>query len=193
MPSNSMPQPSDEAEECFNQARKLDEELHGQESDAAVLREQAALYALAVQKANGFFPDAHANLGLALMKLGDIKRARQELIAAIQQDECHAFARGLLIVMDSGDLGVKATVRTGEWLDLLFVAGEAVAAQGRLASFSRQIDDLASAFEQDITRSNNVDYWIWLSDYMLTVHDAIQGVKKLLKKARLAEAVLNAP
>lgn len=182
-------EPPSEAVEHLERAINIEVE----EGDVSALQEQAAELALAIKKANGIYPHAHAVLGVVMSQLGDEKRARRELNLAIQQENCNTLARAVLILMDMDRLGVGPTVRTGSWFDLLVVGGEVAAATLKVGNLSSRISELARAYPIDISESSKVDYWINASELMLQVHDAIQDIRRLSRKDRLARAVLNAP
>lgn len=186
---SALPQTPDEAMEHYDRAMSIEVE----DSDPSALTERASELALAIQKANGVFPAAHAMLGVVMAQLGNAQRARQELNLAIQQENCNTLARAFLILMDMDSLGVQKTVRTRSWLDLLFVGGEVAAVKVKIHNLSRAIDELVATYPQDISESSNIVYWINMSDLVLDVHDAMQDIKGLSGKDRLAQAVLNTP
>jgi hypothetical protein len=125
------PKPPPEAMEHFERAMAIE----AREGDTSAWHEKASELALAIKKANGLYPTAHAMLGLALLMLGDENKARQELNLALQQNNNHVFARGMLILMDMDKLGIPNALRpTGSSLlfDLAGLGVGMVAAQGKV-------------------------------------------------------------
>jgi hypothetical protein len=177
--------------EHFERASKMEV----REGDQSALNEQASEYALAIKKANGFFPAAHAWLGVTLAMLGYVDKARQELNTAVQQENCNTLARAFLILMDIDKLGMPNVPRnTGSLLvDMVSLGGGLAIAQGKLSGLSGRIDELVRAYPEDISGSDKIEYWIAMSEIMLQVHDAIQSIKALSRKDRLARAVMTAP
>jgi tetratricopeptide (TPR) repeat protein len=178
-----------EAIEHFERARNIETE-----DNSSGLIERASEFALAIKKANGFFPDAHAWLGMTLAELGDTERAKREVQLAVQQDNSNSFARCLLILCEIDKLGMpNVPTNTGSFLvDLLSLGGGVAAAKRKIGVFSGQVDRLVNAYCEDIAGSDNVDYWIFCSEMMLQVHDVIQDIRGLPRKGRIAQAVLDA-
>lgn len=189
--TESSTKPPPEAWEHYNQAEKI---KYKEGDSKSLLNEKAAEYALAIKKANGFFPAAHAQLGATFLMAGFEDRARQELNTAIQQENCNTAARFYLIMMDIDKLGMpKVPKNTGSFvIDMLSLGGGFAVAQGKVNSLSNKIDEFVRAFHDDVNDTDEIEYWLSRSEMMIMLHDEIQGIKLMPRKDRLVQAVINA-
>jgi tetratricopeptide (TPR) repeat protein len=186
---STIPRPPQEAIDHFNRATSIE----AGPDDKSGLIEVAGELALAIKKANNLFPEAHAKLGMVYAMLDQEEKARQEFNIAVQQDRDHTFARGMLLMMDMDNLGIRGTrPQTGSFMaDMLILGGKAASAKSRLNKFSKQIDELIQTFIRDIGRDEDVDYWVYISGFMLNIHDDVQGINGLPQKDRIARAILG--
>jgi hypothetical protein len=191
-----IPEPPAEAQEHFDRARHMDVE----DDDILALREQAAEYALAISKANGFYPSAHALLGFTLAQLGEESKSRQELNVALGQMNCHVFARIFLLFWDIESLGIPGFFQSrsgSDLLDLTMLGVGSIFAKSKLQGLSRKIDELIKAYPAYLSQytgdEEDVDTWVAIAELMLVLHDLIQDIKGLPRKGRIAKAVLDTP
>lgn len=188
--SESIPQPPGEAMAHYNWAKGM--MLGIEDNDPSRWREVADRLVLAIEKASGVFPAAHASLGFAMVMLGNTRKARREFSVAVQQEDNNVMARAMLILLDLESLGTPNLPLVGAWTDLLVVGIGAAASRRKLGGLRAQIDDLAEAFRASIGQSDNVRDWISASELMLQIHDAIQGVVDQSRVALLAQEVVDA-
>lgn len=185
----TLPRPPQEAIDHFNRAASIE----AGPDDRSGLIEVAGELALAIKKANNLFPEAHAKLGMVYAMLDQEEKARQEFNITVQQDRDHTFARGMLLIMDMDNLGIRgASPQTGSFMaDMLIIGGKVASAKGRLNKFSKQIDELIQTFIRDTGRDEDVDYWVFISGFMLDFHDSVQEINGLSQKDRIAKAILS--
>jgi hypothetical protein len=187
----SIPQPTGEAMAHYNWAKGM--MLGIEDDDPARWREVADRLALAIQEAGGVFPAAHASLGFAMVMMDNTRNARREFSLAVQQDDNNVMARAMLILLELESLGTSNPPLVGGWSDLLVVGIGAATTRRKLAGLRAQINGLAKAFRDSVEQSDNVKDWIWASELMLQVYDAIRGIVDRSQAALLPQAVVDAP
>jgi hypothetical protein len=175
----------------FNWARGAAIDL--KDDDLSGWRKVADELSLAIEKAGGAFPKAHALLGMTMTMLGDKRKAKQAFNRAVQQDDCNVTARAGLIFLDLESLGTRRLPLMGEWTDLLVIGIGAAANRRKMALLRAQIAHLTEAFQKSMESETSIRECIAMADLVLEVHDAAERVATPRQRSDLAQGILDAP
>lgn len=183
-----------EAAEHLERARKLFNNLDetAEQDKERLYRDIAAECALAISKADGPFPEPHAMLGWVYLFLEQPDKAFKEFSRASQEDPDNFWAvAGRVRVLGMRYYNATQSVSTGDWGTLLFGLGKA---QDKASSFVAELNRLIRVFRRALSRSQDVEEWIWMSEQMLELSDVVDRVPTMLsRKPSLCAPVAEAP
>mgnify|MGYP000247536302 CR=1 FL=1 len=191
-PAHANPSIPFEAVEHYKRAQDLLYNMEN-EHDVKSANEASAQYALAIAKANGYYPAARAELGMSLMLAGQQKKGENELKGALRQDPNCSLARGLLISLEMEKLGIGNLPPTGHWFgDLLVLGGQLMVSQTKVQLVSNKVDELINVLPMDFSANLDTDYWLRVCKILLHIHDKLQNMRLMPRKGRVAKAIVDA-